>query len=39
MRIVDIFTDVILFTRKFCRGDLEAMPAEQVRSELRQRFD
>jgi type VI secretion system protein ImpK len=39
MRIVDTFTDVILFTRKFCRGELEPMPAEQVRGELQQRLE
>ncbi len=39
MRIVDSFTDVLLFVRKFCRGELESMPAEQVRRELQQRFD
>ncbi len=39
MRIVDTFTDVLLFTRKFCRGEIEPMPAEQVRAELRRLFD
>jgi type VI secretion system protein ImpK len=31
MRIVDCFTDVILFTRKFCRGEHEEMSADAVR--------
>lgn len=39
MRIVDGFTEVLLFTRKFCRGEIEAMPVEQVRTELQSRFD
>ncbi len=39
MRIVDSFTEVLLFTRKFCRGELEAMQAERVRTELQTRFD
>lgn len=34
MRIVDCFTDVLLFTRKFCRGETEAMTAEEVRQHL-----
>ncbi len=39
MRVVDSFTEALLFTRKFCRGELEAMTAEQVRLELQNRFD
>lgn len=39
MRIVDCFTDVLLFTRKFCRGELEALSAAQVSSELKHRFE
>jgi len=39
MRVVDSFTDVLLFTRKFCRGEIEALSAEQVRAELQNRFD
>ena len=39
MRIVDGFTEVLLFTRKFCRGEIEAMPVDQVRTELQSRFD
>ncbi|MFT5502960.1 MAG: type VI secretion system protein ImpK [Gammaproteobacteria bacterium] len=38
MRIVDCFTDVILFTRKFCRGELEEMTAEVVRQILQGLF-
>lgn len=34
MRIVDFFTDVLLFTRKFCRGETEEMTADQVRQQL-----
>ena len=39
MRVVDTFTDVLLFVRKFCRGEIEAMPADQVRSQLQALFD
>lgn len=39
MRIVDCFTDELLFTRKFCRGEFEDMSADQVRSELQSRFE
>ena len=39
MRVVDTFTDVLLFVRKFCRGEIESMPAEQVRTELQALFD
>ncbi len=39
MRIVDSFTDALLFTRKFCRGEIDPMPAEQVRAELQRRFE
>jgi type VI secretion system protein ImpK len=38
MRIVDCFTDVLLFTRKFCRGELEEMSVDLVRSELQNIF-
>ena len=38
MRIVDCFTDVLLFTRKFCRGELEEMPVDQVRAEVQSLF-
>jgi type VI secretion system protein ImpK len=38
MRIVDCFTDVLLFTRKFCRGELEEMSVDLVRSELQNLF-
>ncbi|MFT4607755.1 MAG: type VI secretion system protein ImpK [Urechidicola sp.] len=38
MRIVDCFTDVLLFTRKFCRGELEQMPVDQVRGYLQDLF-
>lgn len=38
MRIVDCFTDVLLFTRKFCRGELEIIAVDQVRSELESLF-
>ncbi len=38
MRIVDFFTDVLLFTRKFCRGETEEMTAEQVRHQLEYLF-
>ena len=38
MRIVDCFTDVLLFTRKFCRGELEQIPVEQVRDHLQDLF-
>ncbi len=34
MRIVDLFTDVLLFTRKFCRGEMEEMIAVEVRQRL-----
>ncbi len=34
MRIVDFFTDVLLFTRKFCRGETEEMTVDQVRQQL-----
>ncbi len=39
MRIVDSFTDVLLFVRKFCRNELEPMSADQVRNELQNLFD
>ncbi len=39
MRVVDTFTDVLLFVRKFCRGEIETMPADQVRKELQDLFD
>lgn len=38
MRIVDCFTDVLLFTRKFCRGEMEEMSVEQVRLQLENLF-
>ena len=38
MRIVDCFTDVLLFTRKFCRGELEQIPVEEVRAYLQDLF-
>ena len=38
MRIVDSFTDVLLFTRKFCRGEMEEMSVEQVRQQLERLF-
>lgn len=38
MRIVDCFTDVLLFTRKFCRGEFDEMPVDQVRAELQSLF-
>ena len=34
MRIVDCFTEVLLFTRKFCRNEIEFMTAEQVGQQL-----
>jgi type VI secretion system protein ImpK len=39
MRVVDTFTDVLLFARKFCRGEIDNMPADQVRSELQNLFE
>jgi type VI secretion system protein ImpK len=39
MRVVDTFTDVLLFVRKFCRGEIETMPAEQLRAEFQDLFD
>jgi type VI secretion system protein ImpK len=39
VRIVDCFTDVILFTRKFVRGELELNAFDEVRGEIIQRFD
>ena len=39
MRIVDCFTEVLLFVRKFCRGEIETMPADEVRMQLQQLFD
>lgn len=39
MRIVDCFTEVLLFTRKFCRNEIEAMSADEVHVELQARFD
>ncbi|MFT5657246.1 MAG: type VI secretion system protein ImpK [Gammaproteobacteria bacterium] len=38
MRIVDCFTDVLLFTRKFCRGEIEELTVDQVRTELQNLF-
>jgi len=38
MRIVDCFTDVLLFTRKFCRGEIEEMPVDQVRVQIEHLF-
>jgi len=38
MRIVDCFTDVVLFTRKFCRGEIEEMSVDQVRVHLERLF-
>lgn len=38
MRIVDCFTDVLLFTRKFCRGEIEEMSVDQVRAQLENLF-
>lgn len=38
MRIVDCFTDVLLFTRKFCRGEVEEMSFDQVRIQLEHLF-
>ena len=34
MRIVDCFTDVILFVRKFCRSESETMSANEVQQTL-----
>jgi type VI secretion system protein ImpK len=31
MRIVDCFSDVLLFTRKFCRGEVEQVSVDEVR--------
>lgn len=39
MRIVDCFTDVILFTRKFVRGELNVNELEEVRNELIRLFE
>ena len=39
MRIVDCFTDVILFTRKFVRGELEVEAPDEVRRQLAQLFE
>ena len=39
MRIVDCFTDVILFTRKFVRGELEVNAPDEVRREVTRLFD
>ena len=39
MRIVDCFTDVILFTRKFVRGELDIHAAEDVRREIINLFE
>ncbi len=39
MRIVDCFTDVILFTRKFVRGEIDLQDADDVRAELLRRFE
>ena len=39
MRVVDTFTDVLLFVRKFCRGEIETMSADEVRAELQSLFD
>ena len=39
MRIVDCFTDVILFTRKFVRGEIDLQSADDVRAELLRRFE
>ena len=39
MRVVDCFTEVLLFARKFCRGEIEPMPADRVRAELRRLLD
>lgn len=39
MRIVDCFTDVILFTRKFVRGELEMNELDEVRREIIHLFE
>jgi type VI secretion system protein ImpK len=39
MRIVDCFTDVLLFTRNLCRGEIEQMPVDQVRGNLKDLFE
>lgn len=39
MRIIDVFTDVILFARKFARSETEPMSAEELRNELKSRFN
>ena len=39
MRIVDCFTEVILFTRKFTRGELDIHLVEDVRRELLRLFE
>ena len=39
MRIVDCFTDVILYTRKFVRGELDIHAAEDVRREIINLFE
>ena len=39
MRVVDCFTDVLLFTRKFCRGEISGMSVDQVSGELQNLFE
>jgi type VI secretion system protein ImpK len=39
VRIVDAFTDVILFARRFARGESEEISAEELRAQLKLRFD
>lgn len=39
MRIVDCFTDVILFTRKFVRGELDVHSVEEVKQQLIHLFE
>jgi type VI secretion system protein ImpK len=39
VRIVDAFTDVILFARRFTRGESEELSAKELRAELQRLFD
>lgn len=38
MRIVDCFTDVILYARKLVRGEIDVASADEARAELQKRF-
>ena len=38
MRIVDCFTDVILYARKLSRGDVQSESSDEVRSTLKSLF-